>query len=462
MKNKLNLLPQILFIYFCFIFNFLQPAYSQDDFLDKYYFDYKVNPLPGGLNKVPVFNSNSPEIIRSEGILLSTFPAENRDFPDAHLNLPFKGNFDIFTHHIAVQRENGDFTNAYQGIIIQNPGSKDVTLKILAAATYTTRPDSPFFKLPDYMKNSEGNNFSGPGDRASQDILRGKSFLKNNLIRIKAGEYFVLMNEKIPISPLSAANGRTSMFKLDSDGPLYIADLALYEKSSLFLEEQKPELDEWLSILNTGNLAIQRDNIPSPLDPNYPGTFYYSRVSGVAIGNKWQSRITNDKEQLRIPPKNSGVAYGINTLFGNTYATSQVQSGSIERRYHDTALQAHGNYGVMYEIEIPLYNSNSEATSVSISFDSPLRFFKDRLQPKLSYYVYPPEKINFRGEFQLNYENFPGNEIEKFTHVIQRFGQQGLPLVSLLMEPGERRMVKIKFIYPSDSTPPHVLTITSN
>lgn len=33
-----------------------------------------VRPLPGSLDKIPVFNSNSPELVQTEGILLSTFP----------------------------------------------------------------------------------------------------------------------------------------------------------------------------------------------------------------------------------------------------------------------------------------------------------------------------------------------------------------------------------------------------
>ena len=35
----------------------------------------QVRPLPGQLDAVPMFNSNSPELVLKEGILLSTFPA---------------------------------------------------------------------------------------------------------------------------------------------------------------------------------------------------------------------------------------------------------------------------------------------------------------------------------------------------------------------------------------------------
>ena len=40
-------------------------------------YPYSVYPLPGGLSDSLVANSNSPEIIKTEGILLSTFPKEH-------------------------------------------------------------------------------------------------------------------------------------------------------------------------------------------------------------------------------------------------------------------------------------------------------------------------------------------------------------------------------------------------
>jgi len=60
-----------------------------------------VRPLPGKLDSVPVFNSNSPELVLKEGILLSTFPATGKKVTSAHLDFPLRGQFDIFAHHIA-------------------------------------------------------------------------------------------------------------------------------------------------------------------------------------------------------------------------------------------------------------------------------------------------------------------------------------------------------------------------
>src|SRR5690606_15870119 len=101
-------------------------------------------PLPGGFDQVRFFNSNSPEMVTGEGILLSTFPPEGKKFPQAHLNQVLTGRFDIFTHHITPRT---NLRTLYQGIIMKNPGSNPVNLKVISSATYLTA-DAPFIKLP--------------------------------------------------------------------------------------------------------------------------------------------------------------------------------------------------------------------------------------------------------------------------------------------------------------------------
>jgi hypothetical protein len=59
-----------------------------------------VRPLPGKLDSIPVFNSNNPELIFNEGIILSTLSSVGMAYPYAHLNYQFKGRFDVFAHHV--------------------------------------------------------------------------------------------------------------------------------------------------------------------------------------------------------------------------------------------------------------------------------------------------------------------------------------------------------------------------
>lgn len=40
----------------------------------------EVRALPGRLDAIPTFNSNSPELVLREGILLSTFPRQAKKY----------------------------------------------------------------------------------------------------------------------------------------------------------------------------------------------------------------------------------------------------------------------------------------------------------------------------------------------------------------------------------------------
>ncbi|MFN8671181.1 MAG: DUF3370 domain-containing protein [Candidatus Sericytochromatia bacterium] len=424
----------------------------------KFNLPYKTYPLQGKLTKNLVFNSNSPEIVKTEGILLSTFSSEGKENKNAHLEQEFEGEFDIFTHHIAVERKKGDLTTLYQGILLGNPTNKLIRVKILASASYLSQPDAPFVKLDNFIENNDGRFFAGPGDRVSQDILREKNFLEKE-IRLQPNEIILLKELPIPIKTLLAPyiNGRTTLIKLKSSGPVNIADLALYEKEMFFFST-KPTLQDWINILNKGNLSEQRDKIPSPLDkPLEKGKpFIYGRVSGVAEGNKWIGKIVNDNDKLLIPEKGNGFSFVLNTVYNNTFGTNQVQSGEMKKRYDDTAYQSHSNYGVTYEVEIPLYNNTNENKTVSLSFDSPIRLPEKKEQKELSFFEEPPERICFRGEIKLEFDNN-----EKYIHLVQRFGQKGISLQDFVLKPNEVKNVKVSYVYPADATPPHVLTVST-
>jgi len=442
---------------------FLFSVNAQD--LETISLPYKVYPLSGSLNETPVINSNSPEVIKSEGILFSSFPPTDKKFPNAHLNKYLEGKFDIFTHHIAVEKELGNPKTIYQGILLYNPTNDIVTLKVLSSATYLSQPDSPFIVLSNTLLNNEGKIFAGPGDRVCQDILREKSFIDIREIKINPKEYYLLMDKAVEIANLTPpVNGISSLFKLESDNRLYVADLALYEKTFLFWS-RRPELNDWIEILNNGQLAEKRDHEATPLDrpKPYGQAFYYGRVSGVAIGNTWTSLITNNdiEDKFFIPEKNQGVSYALNTVYANTLGTKQIQSAEMEKRYNDTAYQAHSNYGISYEILIPLYNQNKEEREVSISFDTPIRVAENIQQTELKFYKNPVNKIAFRGEIKIQYKNDFGNYEEKYIHIVQRFGEKGESLLNIRLKPDETRFIKLNYIYPPDATPPHVLSIST-
>lgn len=130
----------------------------------------EVRPLPGKLDNIPVFNSNSPEGVKADGILLSTFPPTDKKVPSAHLNYPLQGRFDLFAHHFSYYPK--DSQTLYLGIIVNNPGQKPVTIDVLAAASYLL-PDAPYVTLSPYLENNDGKVYFGASDRAVSDFLRG-------------------------------------------------------------------------------------------------------------------------------------------------------------------------------------------------------------------------------------------------------------------------------------------------
>ncbi|MCG6135906.1 MAG: DUF3370 domain-containing protein [Nostoc sp. LLA-1] len=422
----------------------------------------QVRPLPGQLDTVPVFNSNSPELVLKEGILLSTFPADGKKVPEAHLNYPFRGRFDVFAHHVARAEPPEDLRSLHIGIMLHNPGSEAVTVDILQGASYLSQPDAPFIQLPAQSRNILGNIFAGPGDRAVSDVLRGRrqaSFPAQ--IVIPPGQSQMLLNLPIPVRELTPPlNGRSTLMRLRSSGTVYAASMALFARQNADGSERAPSLEEWQNLLQTGELSTPRDRVPTPLDSNQPRI--YGRVAGVAQGSQWRSFVVDSPQAryLTIPQAGQAFSYPLSSLHGGTLGTNQIQSANMLVRYPDTAYRAHGNYGIQYSIKLPLHNTTQNAQKVSVSVQTPIK--EDNLTKQgLRFFTTTAPQVFFRGSVRVRYRDDQGRPQTQLTHLVQRRGQQGEPLVLLNMKPGDRRLVEVDFIYPPDATPPQVLTVST-
>lgn len=422
----------------------------------------EVRPLPGKLDNIPVFNSNSPEMVQKEGILLSTFPPQGKTIPSAHLNFAFNGRFDIFSHHIVKAKTSQQTQTMFQGIIVYNPNFQPVTLDIFQGVTYLTQPDALFVRLPAYLENPLGTVFAGPGSRVTNDILRGKrqeSF--PGVISIPPGKSQLLMNLPIPVAKVTpSSNGRTTLMRLSSSDSVYVAALAMFAPKDARGKEQVPTLENWEKLLNTGSLAGPRD-----LAPTLPGSqvprVIYGRVAGVAEGSQWLARLTDrpQVDYLSTPKPGEAFAYILNTTQTGTFGTGQIQSGKMLARYPDTAYSAHGNYGVHYSLTFPLFNGDKQARTVSIQMQTPVK--TNKAAEGLLFYDPPDHRVFFRGTVGVAYKDDGGVAQRRYVHLIQRRGQKGEALVSLSLKPGERRDVQVEFLYPPDATPPQVLTVRS-
>ncbi len=410
-----------------------------------------VRPLPGALNKIPVFNSNSPELVLGEGILLSTFPGINKVNPQAHLNFAFHGRFDLFAHHVAKPPRENDLRTLYLGIIVHNPAQKSVTLDILQAASYLSQPDAPFIELPAL---EEGNNiYSGPGSRVMGEILQGKrQQIFPPQLTIPAGESRMLVNLPIPVKELTPPlNGRSTYMRLSSDGPVYLASLAMYAEN----DQSPPSLSAWEKLLVQGQLSTPRDLAPTP--PNATGKIIYGRVAGVSQGNLWKTDLVDsDRSKIfTIPDAGESFSYGLSTLVGGTLGTNQVQTAPMLVRYPDTAYSAHGNYGVQYSLTLPLYNPKKEIKIVSLAIATPIK----QDTPGLKFLDNPGARVFFRGMVQVKYNDNRGIPRLKYVHLVQKQGERGEDLLKLNLPPQGKRLVSVDFLYPPDATPPQILTI---
>jgi len=431
----------------------------------------EVRALPGQLDKVLVFNSNSPEVIKTEGILLSTFPTAGKAVPSAHLNFPLKGRFDLFAHHIRRTSTPGEARPMYLGVIVYNPGNRPVKLDILQAVSHVTNPDAPFIELPSYVDNSTGKVYSGPGSRAMNDIMRGvhqSNFPSQIVIPPKRSQ--MLFN-----LPMWIGNTRTTLMRLQSSDSVYVASLAgygfvepslEYDPTDLFFLlypppppiYRGPTLDEWQKLLDTGGLAGPRDRTPTR--PEATNTdIVYGRVAGVAQGSEWRTEVTDrpGTRDLSIPQQGKAFSYPLSTVPMITLGTGQVQSAPLLVRYADTAYRAHGNYGVRYSLTLPLLNNTPERQTVTLTIQTPVK--QENQRDELRFLEPPDPQVFFRGTVQVSYNDDQGIPQTRYLHLVQRRGQQGEPLVTLNMLPGDRRLVKVDFLYPPDSQPPQALTV---
>lgn len=427
----------------------------------------EIRALPGQLNEIPVFNSNSPEVVQGEGILLSTFPQTAKKFPNAHLNVPISGKFEFFSHHIA--RPINKQQTLYQGVLVYNPSAQPVTLNILQGISYVTSPDAPFVELPPLVEDPQGRVFSGPGSRVAGDILRGRhqsSFPEQIIIPPQQTQMLFSL-------PIPTASARSTMLRLQSNGSVYLANLVRFNPSaaspmipniprwplSPFFPVPSPTLAPWQNFLSTGKLAEPRDLIPTSGDNVYSGEKVYGRVAGVSIGSEWTGIVTDRPglNYLTLPARGSAFSYPLSTVSTATLGTQQVQSAPLLARYPDTALRAHGNYGVRYNLTLPLYNPTPQSQTVSLSIQTP---FKQNVASNRLTFIEPPQgQIFFRGTVRLSYMDDGGQNQQRYFHLVQRQGQQGEGLVSLNLPAGGSRTVGVELIYPPDATPPQVLTV---
>ena len=415
-----------------------------------------VAPLPGGLDGVLMVNDNNPELISAPGVLLSTFPTAGRRDPGAHLDVPLNGRFDLFSHHVYAGKPDSLDATLWLAVLAQPRGNSPVNLRLLAGSTALSQATAagqaaaPFLPLPALLPQ-DGTVFAGPGSRVATELLnRQRSTDIPQQWTLLPGQPTTLLVLPLPVRGLDPLlNGRNLQLRLQSDGPLSLATVAGSGSG-----DAPPPPGSWAALLD-GPLS-PREHTPTARGSS--GPIVYSRVSGVQIGSRWSGTIT-DPGRPWLSASRAPISWPISALERGSLGSGQVQTAELRRFYPGTAWAAHGNYGVEYDLSLPLRNTATAPVQLQLQLDSPLKH--DQPLGGLRFRPEPARAVMFRGTVEvsgLDGENGRPAGRRQF-HLVQRAGQQGPALGTVSLAAGASRQLRVRLIYPADATPPQVLSL---
>ena len=415
----------------------------------------QVAPLPGGLDPVLMVNDNNPELILEPGILLSTFEGKGRPFPEAHLNLPLNGRFDLFSHHVYAGTAQTLESTLWLAVVAMPRQAAPVQLRLVSGATSLSQATSPgqasapFLPLPRLLPQ-DGSTYAGPGDRVTTELLSQQTSPQlPQRWSLPAGQLTPLLVLPIPVKGLSPLlNGINLQLRLESSGPISLATLASVGG------DQPPAPEVWQALLN-GPLS-PKEHTASPRGSQ--GPFAYSRVSGVQIGSLWRGQVTDPGKPF-LSVSRAPISWPISSLVRGSHGTGQVQTAELKAFYPGTAWAAHGNYGVEYDLRLPLRNDTGRPVSLQLALESPLK--GDKPLGGLKFRQGPGGSIWFRGSLEV--AGLDGPEAKPLGregfHLVLRSGQEGPSLGTVTLAPGGQRQLRLRLIYPADATPPQVLSL---
>jgi hypothetical protein len=428
-----------------------------------------VAPLPGGLDGTLLINDNNPELIKGPGILLSTF-APLGPHPEAHLNSPLNGVFGLFSHHVYAGQPSRLDSTLWLAVVAAPRGPRPVRLEQLGGATSLSQSlqpgenGAPFLPLPPLLRQGLSPVWSGPGSRVATELLaRGPNPQLPQSWILPAGQLSTLFTLPIPVRGLDPLlNGRNLQLRLRSDGPLDVALLAAYGPL-----DGPPPATFWQAMLKNDGLS-PKEHTPTPRGAS--GPIIYSRVSGIQVGATWRGRLS-DPGSTSLSVRRAPISWPIASLERGRLGSGQVQSAELKVFYGGTAWAAHGNYGVEYQLQIPLRNDTNAPVTLALAFESPLK--RDLAEGGLRFAAGAPGAgpVVFRGTVEVaglspgdgsrsQPDRLPAAVLgPQAFHLVQRAGERGPALGVVRLAPGESRLVRVRLIYPADATPPQVLSL---
>ena len=176
------------------------------------------------------------------------------------------------------------------------------------------------------------------------------------------------------------------------------------------------------------------------------------------IGSTWRATLT-DPGSSHLNVEDAPISWPISSLERGELKTGQIQTAELKGFDAGTAWAAHGNYGVEYDLTLPLRNQGSQQRTVAISLESP-----DKNRSGSGQLVFSSSQsgpVMFRGPIEVSgldgQEGRPSGR--RRFHLVLRRGQEGPQLGQITLAPGQQRSVRVRLVYPADATPPQVLSL---
>ena len=385
----------------------------------------RARPLNGVFNNVPVLHSNQPEIVTGPGILVDTAPgsaiAAETGRPLRNAEYTFNGEFGVHMHHkyypadsskLGGRRARGLLTLA---LIASNPGSRPVTL------TFDRGSVKNSFEAPYHPNNLMGVKplgkrpwNTGPGDATAVQLLRNELDRKlPSSVSIPPRGRVVVVRTVLPARGI--ANG---LLHGRSDGPFTMAVVAA---------EQTSQDRDLFAVLNKKRLAPGRIYLNRIREIQSGRVF--SRVAGVALGDRYRASIRHDLGQgpLHVP---------LTSTSRHHFGTREIQVNQLATRMIDSSVNNVGTYGVRYDVTFNLTGQG-------------------RHQLVMSHPVVSGKKpfTAFRGSMQIH----QAGTLQE-VHVGLRSGES-LALTDIQLKPGQVTPMKVSLVYPADATPGHLLSV---
>jgi hypothetical protein len=267
-------------------------------------------PLPGGGVGPLVVTSNNPEIVTGNGVLATTL----------------QGDFGVYLHHLNQAGAQRSFS-----ILVTNPNAAPVTVSLRGSG---------------YSQGETGGLGLGasPDYRVSKEWITDQPGTATAPITISSGTGAVLWTK--PAANNQEIDGR---FALHASGPVYV----------------------YVLMANDGTLqqalAVSQPITDAPGDYRVSGTPPppFGREAGVYANDTWRSLFD---AELPAGPKH--VSFMVNTATGA--GLSQVQAFPALSHYTQSAAEAVGMYGNIYELDVGLRNTMAGATArrVRVGFHS--------------------------------------------------------------------------------------------